>query len=297
MRIQQLRNATVLVTLGPHILLVDPLLGPPGSQPGFRLLGRTPGAPRRRNPLVPLPPAAGEALGSATAVLVTHEHPDHLDRPGLDWIRTGTLPVWAAPVDAPSLASKLPGSRVRELGAGAPGISVEVIPGRHGRGLVGWLMGPVSGFYLACPGEPSLYLTGDTVLTEEVREALVRLRPDVVLAPAGSANFGFGSDILFSLDELVELVRLSPGLVVLNHLEALDHCPATRAATRARMDAEGLGERVRIPEDGETLVFSVSTTSGAPEDDPTSGRAPVRPRGEPRRPGLQKRLTSLFAFS
>jgi len=66
---------------------------------------------------------------------------------------------------------------------------------------------------------------------------------------------GIGGDILFSVDELVRLVRVARGQIVLNHLEALDHCPTTRRDLRARMRAEGLGDRVHVPEDGEALVF------------------------------------------
>jgi hypothetical protein len=36
-------------------------------------------------------------------------------------------------------------------------------------------MGPVHGVYLACPNEPSIYITGDTVLVPSVSEAIERL--------------------------------------------------------------------------------------------------------------------------
>jgi L-ascorbate metabolism protein UlaG (beta-lactamase superfamily) len=117
------------------------------------------------------------------------------------------------------------------------------------------MMGAVVGYYLAHPNEPSVYVTGDTVLTKEVLDALSRLRPDVVVAPAGAANFGIGGDILFSPDELVELARQAPGEVIFNHLEALDHCSITRAGLRQRMESEDLGARVHIPEDGEVMHF------------------------------------------
>ena len=46
--------------------------------------------------------------------------------------------------------------------------------------------------------EPSVYVTGDTVLTREVTEAVSRLRPDVVVAPAGAAIFGIGDSRYYS---------------------------------------------------------------------------------------------------
>lgn len=283
MQIQQLRNATIVVTLGAHRLLVDPMLSPAGAMPGFRVRG-----PRRRNPLVPLPPEATAALDDVTVVVVTHEHPDHFDRVGLAWITERSLPVWTSAMDAPSLRKK--GLDVHELEDGSLGMRVEIVRSRHGRGLLGWLMGPVCGYYLAHPGEPSVYLVGDSVLTPSVIEAIERLQPDVIVAPAGAANAGVGGDILFSVDDLVTLVRASTGVVVLNHLEALDHCPTTRAGLAARMEAEGLSERVRIPDDGERLVFERAAT----QEPGGGGSVEVRP-GSPTRPGVQKWVTALFA--
>lgn len=279
MQIQHIRNATALLSIGEHRLLVDPMLSESGAMPGFKLFG----GGRRRNPLVPLPPEAAAALDSATAVVITHEHPDHFDRPALRWIKERDLPVWANGVDAPNLRRK--GLKVRLLEDGALGMRFEVIRSRHGRGLMGWLMGPVAGYYFAHPGEPSLYVTGDTIMTPSVIDAVTRLRPDVILAPAGSANAGLGGDILFSVDQLVELTRLAPGQVVFNHLEALDHCPTTRAQLGQRMEAEGLIDRVHIPADGESLSFH--------EHDVSTHVSPGPAANE--RPGMQKWITARFA--
>lgn len=281
MKIRHLRNATALLTLGEHRLLVDPMLAEPGALPSFKLFG----GGRRRNPLVPLPPGADACLDAATAVLITHEHPDHCDRAALSWIQRRGLPVWASTIDAPNLRRK--GLDVRELVGDVLGMATELVPARHGRGPLAWLMGPVSGYYLAHPDEPSVYLTSDATLTETVLDAVERLRPDVIVAPAGAANMGAGGDILFSLDELVTLVRRAPGQVVLNHLEAIDHCPTTRAGLRERMRAEGLLDRVRIPADGEELHFSRPHSP-----------AHARPKAaHARRPDLQKWVTSWFTMT
>ncbi|SFE66522.1 L-ascorbate metabolism protein UlaG, beta-lactamase superfamily [Nannocystis exedens] len=277
MKYRHLRNATALLTYGEHRLLVDPMLADAGALPGFKF-----GAGRRPNPLVPLPADAPAWLDAATGVLVTHEHPDHLDGAALRWIRARGLPVWCSHVDAASLRRK--GLDVREVHGGALGLDVEVIPARHGRGWLAWLMGPVSGYYLAHPDEPSVYLTSDAVLADAVFEAIDRLRPDVVVAPAGAADMGVGR-ILFSVDELVALVRRAPGRVVLNHLEALDHCPTTRAGLRERLRAEGLLARVDVPEDGEEL--HLARTDDRPRPRPRVGPGP--------RPGLQKWLTAHLA--
>lgn len=276
MQIHHLRNATMLLTLGQHRLLIDPLLGKPGVMPGFKMFG----GGRKPNPLVPLPPQAEACLAQATAVLITHEHPDHFDAAGIEWVRARKLPVWASSIDLPSLRRK--GLDAHELRDGDLGLSVEAIPGQHGRGPLGWLMGQVSGFYLAHPDEPSVYLTSDSVLSDTVVAAMARLKPEVVVAPAGSANMGLGGDILFSFEELITLAKQAPREVVFNHLEALDHCPTTRDALRKRIAEEGLSARVHIPSDGEVLHFQRQDAAPHPRTQPFVSRAP----------GFQKWLTS-----
>ncbi len=102
----------------------------------------------------------------------------------------------------------------------------------------------------------------------------------LIVAPAGAANLGMGGDLLFSVDDLVEMMGVARGQGVFNHLEALDHRPTTRAQLAARFAREGLGDRTHIPADGETLYFA-----------PTSTNPPKLRRTE-LRPGLQKRLTA-----
>ncbi len=275
MHIHHLRNATAILSIGPHRLLLDPMLSKPGAMSGFKMFG----GGRRRNPLVALPDGADAALEEVTGLLVTHEHPDHFDLAGLRFAKERNLPVWANGVDAANLEKK--GLDVHELSDGSLGMSIEIVRSRHGQGLLGWLLGPVAGYYLAHPSEPSLYVVGDSVLTESVEEAVARLQPDVLLVPAGSANVGLGGDILFSVDELVSLAKVAKGRIVFNHLEALDHCPTTREGLKRRLADEGLSTRTHVPSDGEVLTFEQRQS------------APARPKASGHeRPGMQKWLTA-----
>lgn len=62
MLITHLRNATMLLAIAEHRLLVDPMLSEPGVMPGFKLVG----GGRRPNPLVPLPQGTERALEEVT---------------------------------------------------------------------------------------------------------------------------------------------------------------------------------------------------------------------------------------
>ena len=52
--------------------------------------------------------------------------------------------------------------------------------------------------------------------------------------------------------DVIETARFAPdGRVVAVHMEAINHCLLTRVDLRADLEAEGLGGRVLVPEDGQ----------------------------------------------
>lgn len=255
MRIQHLRNATFVLEAAGERVLVDPMLGAQGTvAPPFAVVRHRP----RRNPTVDLPANSGELLEGVTAGLVTHcrrGHLDHLDRAGRGFLAAGGLPVYCNARDELYLRKR--GLRAEPVRIHASrdflGGSITAFHAVHGYGLMAKLMGPGVGYLIELPGEPTIYVSGDTVLTDEVCHVLVDRRPDVAVMAAGVASFDVGRSILMPVEELLEFARLAPGIVVANHLEAVNHCPMTRAELRSRLNVAGLAERVLIPADGETL--------------------------------------------
>lgn len=253
MRIHFIRNATLLIESGDRRILVDPMLGPRGSLPPMAIFRHR----ARCNPLVDLPPGAADTAATATVALITHLHPDHLDGHGAALLATKQIPTHGNPPDLAKLrkrgicAQPIPPDTDHAFLGG----TIRSIPTEHGYGFLLKLMGPGVGYLIRLPGEPSLYLTGDTVLTPAARRVLADERPDVCVFPAGTAQLDFGRPILMPIAEMVEFVRLSRGVAVANHLESLNHCPTTRDALRAAMTDAGLASRLKIPADGETLEF------------------------------------------
>lgn len=257
MNVTQLRNATIVVELrtpeGPAVVLVDPMLSAPGALPSLKYFTRE----RRRNPLVALPAVADEVLGRVTHALITHcqkGHFDHLDSAGLRWLRDRQTPVLCTAHDADHLSKR--GLRTAVLDSTFLGGKLTRVPCVHGEGLIGPFMEHGTGYFIEQPGEPSLYLAGDTVLTPQVQAFVEEHQPEVLVLPAGGARLDVGGHIIMDEDEVLELTRTSRGVVVANHLEALDHCAGSRASLRAKADMAGLGERLHVPMDGETLSFS-----------------------------------------
>jgi L-ascorbate metabolism protein UlaG (beta-lactamase superfamily) len=259
MRITQLRNATVIVHAGQHHILVDPMLARKDALPPLRLLD----GQRLRNPTVELPDNADAALRDVTHCLITHcqkGHFDHLDRAGKAWLRERRVPVTCTPHDSAWLTKR--GLNVQPLGAGIGepqpflGGTIRTVRCTHGRGLVGAVMEHGVGYLIELPGEPGVYLSGDTVLSDEVRQFVLRHQPQVCVVPAGGARFDVGGDIIMGVDEVIGFARIARGAVVANHLEALSHCPVRRDDLRQAADKAGLGGRLLIPADGETMEFA-----------------------------------------
>jgi L-ascorbate metabolism protein UlaG (beta-lactamase superfamily) len=260
MHITQLRNATIILHFGRYHILVDPMLARKGALPALRLLD----GQRLRNPTVELPEDTQAALDGVTHCLITHcqkGHFDHLDRAGKQWLRERQLPVICTPHDAAYLRQRGLNVQLLQPGHSEPqlflGGTIRTVRCTHGRGMIGAVMEHGVGYLIEMPGEPSVYLAGDTVLTDSVREFVRRHQPQVCVVPAGGARFDLGGEIIMGVDEVVEFTRIAQGTVVANHLEAVSHCPVGRDQLRQAGARAGLGSRLLVPEDGATMRFDL----------------------------------------
>jgi len=265
MKITQLRNATLIVHVGNRHILVDPMLAPKSALPPLRLLD----GKRLRNPVVDLPSQTEAALKQVTHCLITHcqkGHFDHLDGYGKQWLRETQTPVICTPHDAAYLRKRglhvqaLPDAHTQP--SAFLGGQIRTVRCTHGEGLVGRFMEHGVGYLIEMPGEPSLYLAGDTILTPRIRAFVTAHQPQVSVVPAGGARFDAGQDIIMGLGDVIAFTQLSTGTVVANHLEAISHCPVTRHDLRAAAQRAGVGDRLLVPEDGQTvdLQYALGTT-------------------------------------
>lgn len=260
LKITQIRNATVLLEFeaeGKNIgLLVDPMLSGRGVMPAFKYLGGS----VRRNPTVELPVNTPKLLQRVTHGLITHcqrAHVDHLDAAGTKFLRDGEVTVFCMLHDEAFLAKRgiLTHALTTTITQSFFHGHITPVPCVHGRGWVGHLMEHGHGYFIDLPGEPSVYIAGDTILTDEVRQCLMKRQPRVSILPAGGAQFDMGAEIIMNAEDVIEACSITSGIVIANHLEALDHCPTTRAKLRTATTQAGLTKRLYIPEDGIELTF------------------------------------------
>lgn len=251
MQLTLIRNATLRLTYHGRQLLIDPYLAEAGSLPSF--------TGRARNPLVPLPVTPQAIVTAVECVLVSHLHSDHFDAAARALLPK-TIPLFCQPGDEDTLrAAGFTAVGPIDTSLTWNGIQIERVPGRHGTTApILAQMGNVSGFVLRAPGEPTLYLAGDTVWYTAVQDTLARVQPDVVVTHSSGAVWGDDAELIVMDDRqtLATLTAVPDAVVVAVHLEALDHGTVTRAQLRDTAVAAGTPfHRLRIPADGETLVF------------------------------------------
>ncbi|WP_150265656.1 MBL fold metallo-hydrolase [Paenibacillus tepidiphilus] len=248
MKIKLIRHATLWLEYGGVTFLIDPMFSGQGVNPPIVNTANS-----LNNPLVPLPEPVEQWL-APDAVLVTHLHQDHWDTAAAALLPHET-PLLCQEGDQEKLAAQgFAGVTPVDEAAGTVyrGVTLRRTGGRHGTGEIGERMGKVSGFVFQATGEPSLYIAGDTIWCEEVKEALDTYRPEVLVLNAGGARFLEGGHITMDAVDVAEVCRYAPqAAVVAVHMDAINHCLVTRKHLKEHLQQQGLLERVRVPLDGE----------------------------------------------
>ncbi len=247
-----LRNATAVLTLGGQRFLIDPMLDPRDTRPP---VANTPN--QHPNPLVDLPDGWKDLIADIDALVVTHLHKDHFDDSAVA-VLDHDRPLFAQTEDVQRLSAA--GFRdVRAVASQAEigDVTMTRTAGHHGTGDIGRQMAPVSGFVFDAPNETCVYVAGDTVWCAEVDDAIRAHQPDVIVLNAGGARFLEGDPIVMNAEDVAEVRRAAPdALLIVVHLEAINHCLETRHHYRETLPTLGVSlDRVRIPEDGEAVIW------------------------------------------
>ena len=189
LRATWLGHSTVLLEVDGARLLTDPVWGERASPVRFA-------GPRRFDPV----PVAIAQLPELDAVIISHDHYDHLDHPTILALAQRDVPfITSLGVGAHLEAWGVPHERITELDwwehVDLPrGVRVTAAPSQHfsGRGIGSRNQTAWSSFHVQGPRH-ACFFSGDTGLTPEYSEIRQRLgEPDLVLLEVGAFHPAWG---------------------------------------------------------------------------------------------------------
>ena len=265
MKIQQIRNATLKISYAGKIFLVDPYLE---GKNKFGSFADIPGKPfltadNVKNqipaPICELPMPKEKILENVDFYLLTHIHPDHIDMNFADGtvgaLLDKKIPIFAQDENDAKVLKKSDFDDVKILSENAvqiDEIKLTKTPARHGKIEP---MCEACGVIFQAENEKTLYIAGDTIWFDGVKNTLKKFNPDVVVLNACAAEFlKFGR--LIMNDEDVDCVRqtLPDAKIFITHMDNMPHATITRQKMRGLMAERGI-KNYFMPEDGEILEF------------------------------------------
>jgi L-ascorbate metabolism protein UlaG (beta-lactamase superfamily) len=247
-RITHIGGPTALIEVGGWRLLTDPTFDPPGRKYSF---GWGTGSRKLAGPAI----AAAE-LAPIDAVLLTHDHHgDNLDPAG-----RALLPTAGVVVTTASGAKRLGGTTrglepwqaTRLEAPERLTIEITATPCRHGPPLSHPLIGDVIGFALRWEGQQHgvLWISGDTVLYDGVREVAARLEIATAILHLGGVRFPVTGPVRYTMTakdaiELCSLIRPENAIPI--HYEGWTHFREGREAIERELAGapEDLRRRIR----------------------------------------------------
>ena len=231
---------TLLVEVGGWRLLTDPTFDAPGGSYRF---GWGTGSRKLAGPSI-----AAADVGALDAILLTHDHhEDNLDPAGRTLLPAAGVVITTVPgAKRLGMGRGLADWQTTRLEApGRPTIEITATPCRHGPPGSRPIVGDVIGFALKWEGQEHgvLWISGDTVLYDGVKEVATRLTVDTAILHLGGVQFPVTGPLRYTMTahDAIELV----GLIAsarrdpdpLRGLEALQGGPGgdrTRTRGRAR---------------------------------------------------------------
>ncbi len=230
-RITHIGGPTVLIEVDGWCLLTDPTFDPPGRKYGF---GYGTGSRKTAGPAISV-----RDLPTIDAVLLSHDqHADNLDDAGRAMLpRAGVVltTVVGAERLGGSARGLAPWSSTRLSHGDRPTLEITATPCRHGPPLSAPIVGDVIGFALRWDGQEhgALWISGDTVWYDGVRQVAERVQVGTVLLHLGGVQFPISGPLRYTMtaDDAVRVAELMhPTTLLPVHYEGWHHFQQHRDA-------------------------------------------------------------------
>lgn len=252
MKVKLIRNATLVVEYAGKTFLVDPFLGDQGAYPPF------PNSLRQDqfNPLVSLPTSLDNII-NVDAIIVTHLHLDHFDDKAKE-VLPKRIPMFVQNEEDANEIRNAGFQNVQIMSEHSRYEDIQLIKtyGEHGRGEILKLAGNVCGVVFKHPDEKTLYVAGDTVWYEAVRESIETYKPEVIVVNGGDNQFLQGGSLVMGKNDIFQVHRAAPNSKIISvHMEAVNHWTLSRAELKDFLAEKGISSAVLVPDDGESYNF------------------------------------------
>ena len=261
MKITQVRNATIIVEYNNNTkFLIDPWLMPKDYMPGFDTAINS----EIRQPRVELPFEI-EKIVDVDAVIITHIHPDHWDEFAENALDKNIKVFVQSIIDKDYVITKgfTNVEIIQESGTEYNGITLYKTGTQHGkREIIKPLCDSIGlpydamGVVFKSNDEKTLYIAGDTIWCEEVKAALEKYSPDVIVVNACAATVLNGERLIMNIDDVKEVLQHAPNsIVIASHMDTVSHLSVTRNDLKGFKNKNNI-DNLLIPEDGEIIDFT-----------------------------------------
>ena len=251
--LQLVRNATLLIEYGGKKILVDPMLSPKGAIESW--------AGIQRNPTIDLKMPVEEIIKVVDLVMVTHTHDDHFDKAASN-VLDKSIEMIIQPADK-GFFEKEGFNNVTVLDDNTlwNDISITRIEAQHGTGEVLKMMGKTSGFVLMAKNQPTVYIVGDAIWTDDIKNNIKKFDPDYIVVNSGGALIQGYENTPIIMDEAQTMALIGESgkaKAIAVHMDALDHCRTTRSSLSQKAAEFNIGtDKLIIPQDGEVTTLSL----------------------------------------
>lgn len=254
MKIQQIRNATILVFVAGKKLIIDPWFEEKGTGAAAPSPNPKQNVP---SPTSDLPFTVEEIMKDVDGIIVTHIHPDHFE-PKTAAMLDKSIPVFVQDENDKKITEQFGYTNVSILnkdGNKFGDITFFRTEAMHGLSPER-TAGNACGVVISVPDEKSLYIAGDTVWYDGVYNALEKYHPDIVVVNACAAELDGVGRLIMDADDVVKVCNAAPyATVIASHMEAVNHAMLNRKTLKEYLEKHNLHGQVLIPDDGEMMSF------------------------------------------
>lgn len=231
-----LGGPTIILEIGGLRLMTDPTLDPAGEQ---FMINDKPAYHKTEGP-------ATTEIGKIDVVLLSHDqHGDNLDHAGRELLKQVDKTL-TTKIGAERLGGNVIGLAPWESIALNDEVVITGTPARHGPAGSEKLTGDVTGFIVTAAGI-QIYITGDTVFYDGVKEVAEKFKPQYVFIFAGAAKPRGPFNVTMGTNDAIDTAFAFPDATIIPvHFEGWSHYTETGEMLQQSFNALGIGGQLRI---------------------------------------------------